>query len=113
MVDDRLKDAPRLGPEALEACAFCGRAIPATESPIFYRVTLRQCGMDMHAVSRHLGLVAFFGGGDAGSALARAMGPCEQPVVQIARGQTNVCMRCANDHPDIMTLHAVALEGGA
>lgn len=58
---DPLKDLPRLGDDALGPCAYCEKTVLETGSPIFYRLTVRQCGVDANAVRQHVGLATLAG----------------------------------------------------
>lgn len=95
---DHLKNLPRLGDQALGPCASCGKLMLET-GPIFYRVTVKQCGIDAKAVQRHVGLGMMLGGGEAGLALAAVMGPQEKPVVVINESTANICLHCATEGP--------------
>lgn len=73
-------------------CALCRNAILSSGLPLFWRVTVERFGVDMRAVRRQDGLIAFMG--HAG--VAAVMGPDEEmatpmmPPVVLA-----VCETCA------------------
>lgn len=110
---DPLQDLPRHGEEALGPCALCDRVILATGSPIFSRLTVRQCGVDAQTVRSHVGLAMQLGGGAGGLALASVMGPGVKPVVEVASGDVNVCGSCLQEHPVLLVLCGVACEDKA
>lgn len=90
-----LEAAARLDGSALGPCALCGKLILECGSPVFYRVTIRQCGVDAKAVRERLGLAMLLGGGSAGLELAGVMGAAADPVVILAENETNVCLSCS------------------
>jgi hypothetical protein len=90
-----LEGLPRLPDEALGPCAFCGKLMLEAGSPVFYRVSIRQCGIDAKAVRERVGLAMMMGGGAPGFALSAALGPHEKPVVVLSEDQLNVCLNCA------------------
>lgn len=95
---DALKNLPRLGEEALGPCACCGKLM-LEAGPIFYRVTVKQCGIDAKAVQQRIGLGMMLGGGAAGLALAGVMGSQERPVVVVDDATANICLNCATTGP--------------
>lgn len=110
---DPLADLPRLGDEALGPCALCDKVILATGMPIFYRLTVQHCGVDAKAVQQRVGLAMAMGGGEGGLALSGIMGARKAPVVEMSKGQVNVCMACAQAHPSLLIARGAAIEGGA
>lgn len=110
MGDNPLSAARRHDSSAMGPCFLCGRQILATGVPVFYRVNVEQCGVDMNEVRQHVGLAMAMGGGADGLALAEIMGPRRQPVVVLGEGTQNICQQCAADRvPAIMT---IALDDG-
>lgn len=107
MSADPLADLKRLPAEAITPCAGCGKQILETGLPMFYRVTVEQCAMDMKAVRQHVGLGMMLGGGAAGMAIAGVMGAHQQPAVVLSQGVKNYCHGCVRDE-----LLCVALADG-
>lgn len=110
VTSDPLRDLARLGDDALGPCAFCQRVMLGTEVPIFYRITIQHCGIDRKAVRQRVGLAQFFGGGQNGLVLSGVMGSHDKPVVEIGRATINVCLTCAQEHPDVLLIVAAAIE---
>lgn len=109
MVDDPLKDLPRLGDEALAECMCCNRLILATEIPVFYRVTVQQCGVDKQVVDQRVGLAMQLGGGRDGLALSAIMGAHKKPVVVMSSPKPqNVCQRCAASPDGLFVMQIMA-----
>lgn len=108
--EDPLAGLPRHGPEALGQCALCHRPILQTGLPLFYRVEVIQCGVDAQALQQLGGLAMMMGGGSAGLALASTMGAHADPVVEMGRGATNLCMQCSQSDAQVMTVVAAAQE---
>lgn len=107
---DLLKDLPRLGEEALGPCVVTGKPIIEGGSPIFYRVTIQQCGVDAQAVRERLGLAMMLGGGAGGLALSGVMGAHKQPVVILGEATVNVSIAGASESIDLWRLLAAAAE---
>jgi len=111
VANDFMKENPRLGDEALGPCAVCQKPILET-FPIFYRVQVTQCAIDMGEVRRHVGLAQAIAPGADGLQLASILGPKVEPVVVVQGGQPfNVCTPCQN-RPDYMMLAEFALREG-
>lgn len=110
MMDDPLKDKPRLGDEALGPCGICKRVILATEVPVFYRLRVGHCGVDANAVRERVGLAQMMGGGADGLALAGIMGPGTKPVIEMDSGEVNICQSCASNNTSLIGLLMGALE---
>jgi hypothetical protein len=66
-----LKDLPGIKASEIKR-TVTGRGV-ADQGPIFYRVTVEQCGLDRHAVQRQAGLEQMLGS----PVLAAVMGPDE------------------------------------
>ena len=69
----------QIGIEDLKPCAGCGGPLTGKDErcPIFRVLRLAPAGLKADAINRHLGLSQFFGGGNAGHALASVMGTSE------------------------------------
>ena len=111
---DALADLPRLPDEALGPCACCGQVMLRTAVPIFYRVRVQYCGVDLTAINERAGLAQVIAGGRrehlaAGMALAGVMGPGQPPVIIMDSGEVNVCMACALKQPDVLGVLGQAL----
>lgn len=78
-----------------------GRGV-AEQGPIFYRVTVEQCGLDRNAIQRQAGLELMLGS----PALASAMGPNEDVAKILAKHVVFVGMH------DFMTLPLCACLQG-
>ena len=109
-MDDPFKDLPRLSDEALGPCMACGKVMLGTDSPIFYRITVENCGIDKAVIDKHVGLAMMLGGGSNGLALAGVMGTGEKPVIVMASGSTNLCNDCSSGDINFLHLLATALE---
>ena len=107
---DDFANLPRHGDEALGPCALCQRVMLDTGMPIFYRLTVRQCGVDRKAVNERVGLAMMLGGGQQGIILSGVMGPGTKPVVEVSSHDTNICMPCMQKYPELMLL-IVAQDG--
>ena len=103
---DELTSLPRLGEDTLGPCADCGKVMLASGAPLFYRITVQQCGIDKQEVQRHVGLAMTMGGGADGLALAGALGPTVKPVIEMQKAVGNICMLCSGKHLTIMTILA-------
>lgn len=92
-------------------CCCCGLGV-AVAGPTFYTVQIRYFALDPRGIQRTHGLEQFFGGGQAGAALAHIMGddpdiaqPLGEPTPQLW-----VCLNCALGHFHI-TAQAEACAG--
>jgi hypothetical protein len=103
-----LAKLPRLGDEVLGPCTFCGTLILDSGAPLFYRVTVRQCGVDANAVRQRLGLAMMMGGGADGLALSGLMGAHDQPVVVLGSVEANVCHSCFTRQTSVLEMMAGA-----
>jgi hypothetical protein len=100
---DPLASLERLDSDAMAPCVMCRRQLIETETPVFYRVSVQQCGIDGKTVRRQVGLAMVLGGGRDGLALAGILGPQEKPVVVIhAHSPVNICNACITACPPLM-----------
>ena len=79
----------------VKKCAKCRKGVAAA-GPVFYTATIQQHCLDPRGIQRTHGLEQFFGGGQVGAALARAMG--DDPDISQPMGEPVavwVCMTCA------------------
>ena len=108
---DPLADLPRLSDDAMGPCIVCKRQLLETEVPLFYRLDVKQCGIDAAEVNRHVGLAMSMGGGRDGLVLAGVMGPGVKPVVVMNSADgVNVCHNCAVT-AGVMIVAGLAIEG--
>lgn len=106
---DPLADLPRLGAEAVSKCCICQRS-SVERLPIFYKVTIRQCGIDAKALREHAGLAAMMGGSPAAFSIADAMGAHQQPVVVLANAEVCLCNACLFDGARVDQILAMTEE---
>lgn len=99
---NELQELERKSAEAMGPCVICGKQQLETGLPLFYRVTVEQCGIDMQAVRQHVGLAMTLGGGETGLALAGVMGAQQDPVVVMNRHTANICATCAMERADVV-----------
>ena len=85
-------DMPGLKEDELTKCALCGKAHTA---PVFYRVSVESCAMDLRAMQRQAGFAAMMGNAD----IARVMGPDDDMAKIIDTTTRIVCLDCAGKHP--------------
>lgn len=95
---EELDKLPRLSEDTLGKCLGCGELMLAAGFPVFYHVTVQQCGIDLKEVNRHVGLAMSMGGGPGGLALASVLGPGVKPVVELSKGSGSICLNCSNEH---------------
>jgi len=81
-----------------------------TGTPLFYRVTVEYCRIDLASVRQRAGLALMLGGGGAGIALSGVMGGHAEPVVVLATGTTNLCMACSHRSGAALAVISRALE---
>lgn len=93
---DPLAELPRLGVDAVTKCCICQRS-PVERLPIFYKVSIRQCGVDAKALRQHAGLAAVIGGSQAAFSIADAMGAHQQPIVVLSNAEVCLCNACLFD----------------
>jgi hypothetical protein len=105
-----LDELPRLGDEALGPCAITRKPILAGGSPLFYRITIQQCGIDAQAVRERAGLALMLGGGRDGLVLSGVMGAHKPPVVIISESTINISAEGASEPIDLWRLLAAAAE---
>jgi hypothetical protein len=80
----------------IQSCAMCGKGVVHTGIPLFWTITIARFGIDANAVRRRQGLEMFFGGGNAGAALAGAMGLDEDIAVPVMdEKRLAICEECA------------------
>ena len=74
---------------------------------MFFRVKIETMGIDVANVRRHAGLEDYFGGGNAGAALADVMGPSldiASPIGGNNEVELLVCQSCALEPRPLMLL---------
>jgi len=109
---NELDKLPHLPVEAMGPCIACGRQLLATELPIFFRISAKQCGIDGSAVRQHVGLAMSMGGGADGLALAGILGPRVEPVIVMDEITAfNVCHGCATDGVGLLDVIGRQWEG--
>ena len=107
---DLLAELPRLGADAVTKCCVCQR-LPVEKLPIFYKVTIRQCGVDAKALREHAGLAAMFGGSPAAFSVADAMGAHDKPIVVLATAEGCLCNVCLFGGTRVDHILAMAEDG--
>lgn len=104
-----LAELSRLGAEAVTKCCICQRS-PVERLPIFYKVTIRQCGVDAKALREHAGLAAVMGGSAAAFSIADAMGAHQKPVVVLSETEVCLCNACLFEGARVDHVLAVSEE---
>lgn len=81
----------------IQPCCICGKGIMHDNQITFMRVEgLQYLAIDPGAVQRIHGLELFFGGDNAGAALAHAMGDDPELAKELMRTENKlVCLECA------------------
>lgn len=107
---DPLAELPRLSGDAVAKCCICQRS-PVEKLPIFYKVTIRQCGVDVKALREHAGLAAMLGGSTAAFSVADAMGAHDKPIVVLGTAELCLCNACLFDGARVDHILAMAEDG--
>lgn len=88
----------KLPTEAMSPCIACGRQLLATDLPIFFRLSVQQCGIDARAIDERVGIATQIGGRSGAAAvmpLADIMAG-RAPIVVMGKSKPfNVCHSCA------------------
>jgi hypothetical protein len=76
----------------IRPCVVCSKGVAHAGHPLFYRITIEQCGLDRGAIQRQTGLEVMLGDH---ALLANVMGPNED-MAKILSKKDNlwICIRC-------------------
>lgn len=85
----------------IAACNNCGKKIGASKSPFFYRVKIKQYGLNISALQRQTGMEMFF---DGNVQLAQAMGEDADLAKVIQSREVTICENCSSKNVIIMFL---------
>lgn len=85
----------------IATCNNCGEKIGASKSPFFYRVKIKQYGLDMSALNRQSGLETFFSGNVQ---IAQAMSANEDLAKVLQSREVTICENCSSKDVQIIFL---------
>ncbi|HDY88608.1 MAG TPA: hypothetical protein ENH82_10940 [bacterium] len=86
---------PGIKRKDLQKCIKCGEGVANNKQMTFFIVEQKYMVLNIGAVQQRHGLEIYFGGGQAGAALAEVMGTDEDLAKELSNNKVFVCLDCS------------------